>query len=240
MFNLLKIEFYKLKTSRIFYFSILLNILQDLILYVFSVSLKVIKGSDSLRYTFRIQNSLASTLIIGIFVSDYIVTEFTSGYIKNLVSSGHKRQDIFLSKAIVCCICTIIINFIGPIFIMSINIIKGGIVPSFDLNLLFTTILIYIAVGCVCTLTAFIIRNYNAFICTVIGFDFINRVLNVLSVHYSAFETIVENCIFSEIDTVMVSGASAFAVYRADIISLISIFISITAGIVIFKKLDIK
>lgn len=252
MFNLIKIEFYKLKKSKLFYFFLLLTIFQAAVIYVFtthgySKNLSLMNGKQTLIYMFFIQSGLDINIVIGVFAADYIVTEFTSGYIKNLISYGHKRKNIFISKTMAYCISGVIIGFIVPIGLTIINTVRNGYGEAFTFNslvllirLLLIMFLIYIAIGSISALVAFASRSVNITIGIVIAFDFINRILKIIVIRKPSFMWIFDKFVFCLPSTILVDKAGEAEFLHAGIVSLITIIVSIVVGIYIFQKTDIK
>jgi ABC-2 type transport system permease protein len=247
MFNLLKVEFYKLKTSKTFYFTAFLNLLQGIIIYAFSENLKVMSGKKSLIFMFDMQSALALGILIGVFASDYIVTEFTSGYIKNLISYGHKRISIFISKSIVYYMGIIIISFIAPVIMAGINTAINGYGEAINFNslmfllrLILIMSLVYIAIGSISVLAAFSSKSVNITIMTIVALDFINRIFNIIAIQKPSLEWIYGKFIFSQPGIVLSDKVGAPEILQAVSISLITLFLTTIIGIYAFKKSDIK
>ncbi len=254
MFNLFKIEFYKLKKSKMFYFFIFLTIMQAIAIYVFSLNglsknLKLMSGKETLVYMLFIQGQLALNIITGVFAADYIVTEFTSGYIKNLISYGHKRISVFISKTMIYYIGIIIISFIVPVAMTVINIVTNGYGEVFTFNsliflirLFLVMMIIQVAIGSIAVLAAFASRNVNITISIVIALDFINRISNIMFIHKpsTVVKWIFNNIVLAQFSIVLQDKAGAPEFLHAVIVSLITILVTTSAGIYIFKKSDIK
>lgn len=247
MSNLFKIEFYKLKKSKMFYFFGFLVLLQVLVIYLFVPSIKLKSGKETLSYMLFIQNHLSLNIIMGIFAADFIVTEFSSGYIKNLIAYGHKRVNIFISKIIVYFIGIIIISFIGTILATVINTVKSGYGETFNLksiifiiNMSFIVMLIQLAVGSVSVLVAFASRNLNVAIGIVVAIDFINRIGNAMAMDNPTMKLIFEHSIFSQSAIVCDNNAGALDFFRAIILSCVTIFVSLILANYIFKRVEIK
>lgn len=247
MLNLIKAELYKLKNSKMFYFIIILNLLQAILIYSFLEKFKLMNGKESLLYMLNMQSALTLGILIAVFASDYIVSEFTSGYIKNLISYGHKRTSIFISKSIVYYIGIGIISFIAPLLVACINTKRNGYGEVFNFNSLVSSVnsllfllLIYIAIGSISVLVAFMTRNFNITIMIIVGLDFINRIFNIIIIQKPSLEWIYNKTIFSQIAIVLSDKVTAPENLHAVIISFITIFITTAIGIYAFKKADIK
>lgn len=245
--NLIKNEFYKLRRSKLFYFSIILALLQNVVIYAFSEHLKIAGGKETLTYMLFIQGSLALDIIIGAFAADFIVSEFYYGYIKNLIAYGHKRILIFISKTIAFETATIIISFICPIAMTIINTARNGYGEVFTysslvslIGLLLLMMLIQIAVGSIYVLAAFASRNTYITVAIVIGVDFINRVLNVIFVRNKSIEWIIDKLILSQPGIISSDKVAALDYIQAAAVAVITILICVSAGIYAFNKADIK
>ncbi|MFT5873126.1 MAG: ABC-2 type transport system permease protein [Clostridium sp.] len=247
MLNLIKVEFYKLKNSKLFYFIIFVNLLQSILIYIFSENLRIMNGKNSLLYIFNIQSSLALMILMGIFASDYIVAEFTSGCIKNFISYGHKRISIFTAKSIVYYVGVVIISFIPPLLMTGINTVSNGYGESitvysllFLVGLMLLMLLIYVAIGSISVLIAFISRNISVTMSLIISLDLINRIFMVLAIQKPELMSICKKSIFVQPSIVTSNNIIASEVLHAVIISIITIFITATIGIYAFKKADIR
>ncbi|MDU1320338.1 MAG: ABC transporter permease [Clostridium botulinum] len=254
MFNLFKIEFYKLRKSKMFYLLIFLTIMQAIVVYSVSAdssskNLRLMSGKDTLAYMLFIQEQLAINIIAGVFAADYIVTEFTSGYIKNLVSYGHKRTSIFISKSMIYYMGIIIISFIVPVIMTVINTITNGYGEVFTFNSLIflikiflLTIIIKMAIGSISVLSAFVSKNVNVTISVVVAIDFINRIINVMFINKSltVIKWICNIIVLNQYSIVLQDKAGTSEFLQAGIVSLITILVTTIAGICIFKKSDIK
>ncbi|GKU25025.1 ABC transporter permease [Clostridium folliculivorans] len=247
MFNLLEMEFYKLKRSKSLYFLILISLLQAIVVYFFSERLKQYNGKDTLTYMFFIQSTLASTLFIGIFSADFIGIEFTSGYIKNLIAYGHKRRDIIISKAIVYFIGCIFINFISPVVVTIINTFRNGYAAGFNalnfinlISLVFTMIILQMATASISLLVIFVSKSPIINIGVIISLDFVFRVMNIIYIRYLATGVIYDNFLLSQAELITRDGAGGMEYLRALIIGLVTICLCISLTNYMFKKLNIK
>jgi ABC-2 type transport system permease protein len=247
MLNLLKNEFYKLKNSKVFYLMILLNIFQGIFIYGFSDKLMHENGKESLLYMFNLQSAIALNTLIGIFAVDYIVTEFSSGYIKNLISYGHKRINIFISKSIAYYVGVIIISSITPLGMGIINTIVNGFGKTFNFNELQSFIktfllimLIQIAIASIGVFLSFAFKSANVTIIAIVAMDFGNRIYGFFAFKNSALRLIYDKIIFSQISIVLSDKVKTFEIFQAIILSFIVIVTTTLLGIYIFEKSEIK
>lgn len=248
MLNLIKAEFHKLRTSKMFYAVIILVLLQVALIYPFSQGFKVSKGMNSLTWMFSMQTDFATDILIGLFASDFIVTEFSSGYIKNTIFYGHKRINIFISKTIVYYTGVIIINSIAPFTIAAIDTTVNGYGQAFSAKSVMNFIgifmlmsLIGIAIGSIGALAAFASRNANITICIIAAIDFAYRIMNVISLHHPVLEFIYNKIIFSQPGLIFMSNDGGTSkVLRAIAVSLVTLFITTYLSIYAFRKADIR
>lgn len=247
MFNLLKIEFYKLRKSKLFYFFIFLSLLQAFAIYFLSQKLKVEGGKEALMYMLFMQSSLASNIIGGVFAADYIATEFTSGYIKNLISYGHKRSHIFLAKSIAYYVSILAFNFIPPLVVFFIATIKQGYGEVFTfgalLSLLGMLLFTAIAQGAIAStnvLIAFVTKNMNLTIGIVVGMDFAYRIISFMSIRNSSIKWIYEKFAISQPYVIAAKESGINEVLQVLAISLLTIALCISISNYIFNKSDIK
>lgn len=247
MFNLLEMEFYKLKRSKSFYFLMFLSLLQAIVVCFFSETLKQYNGKETLTYMFFIQSGLASTLFIGVFSADFIGIEFTSGYIKNLIAYGHKRRSILLSKAIVYFIGCIFINFISPLVVTIINTVRNSYDTGFNtldfinlVSLVLTMIILQIAIASISLLVIFVSKSPIINIGVIIALDFVFRVMNIIYIHYLDVRVIFDNFLLSQAELIAREGAGGMEYLRAFIIGLVTICLCIPLTNYLFKKSDIK
>ncbi|NMM63452.1 ABC transporter permease subunit [Clostridium sp. P21] len=247
MFNLIKVELNKLKTSKTLYLCVFLNLLQSILVYTFSDKLQLMGGKESLFYLLGIQGALALNILIGIFVSDHIVIEFTSGYIKNFISYGHKRINIFVSKIIACYVGTMIITFMPPLIISGINSKINGYGEVFCFNSLIfllktilIMIIIYISIASVFVLIAFVCKNINISIIIVVGLDFMNRIFEIMSVQKPSLRWIAGKFIFGQSTIMLSDKVTRGEILQAVIMGIVTIIITTLVGIYVFKNSDIK
>lgn len=230
-----------------FYFILLINILQGIVGYMFLGNTKLVSETEVLSYTLYIQSHLALPILMGIFASDFIVTEFTSGYIKNIITYGHKRVNILISKALAYYTGIIIISFISPILILLIDIVINGYGEILTLNSIIAVIksllimtIIYIAIGSISFLAAFVSRNTSITIAIIVTLDFMNRILTIFAIRNTFFKKFYKKTIFCQPSIVLADKVNTTEILQAIIVSLITIFVTTLLSNYAFKKIDIK
>jgi ABC-2 type transport system permease protein len=246
MFNLLEIEFYKLKKSKAFYILILLSVAQSLVVWIFNDKLIHHSGKETLSYMLYIQSSLGGNLFVGILSADFIGNEFTSGYIKNLICYGHRRRDVLIAKSIVYFLGSIIINFTCPVIFTLINTMKNGYYSNFTfwefinlLAIILTSIVIQIAICSISLLVIFLSKSPNINIGILIGVDFIFRAMSIVSIHVLSFRNIYDNFILSQFGIISQDNVTISQYLHAFAIGVITIAIFFSITNYFFEKSDI-
>lgn len=246
MINLLRVEFHKLKTSRLFYGLVIFMLIQAIAGPFLDIRLINKSGKDMLIFILVQQQYLSLMMIIGIF-SYFIGSEFSSGYIKNLISYGHKRVNILIAKSTAFYLGVVAIAFTLPIGLTIINTVKNGYGEAFNLSsllfllrvLLFMA-LIYAAMASIAVLVSFVSKN--AFVAMGLFFiiDFINRMLTFLSFRNEVIRVIYEKTVFAQPQIFLLQDITASRGAQIVTISLSTILISTLIGVYFFKKSDIK
>ena len=247
MFNLFKIEFYKLKKLKTFYIFIVLSLLQIIPIYYFGGSLKGLNGKETLAYMLFIQSNLGTNILMGAFVGYFIVNEFTSGYIKNLIANGHKRCNIFLSKSIVCYLGSTVIALLPAIVMMLINIHKLGCGERFTINsamhlvrILMLATITYLGVVSITILLSFLIRRNTAISIIILALDFINRILNIMIVKIPSLEWVLSKTTYMQPVASLSKEATSKYMIQGIIVSSLTIILTTIIGIYSFEKSEIK
>ncbi len=245
MFNLLKVEFYKLKTSKTFKLILVLMVLQSILCPIlFSGSMT---GKQVLLQVFAAQEFLALYILIGAFAAIYIGDEFNTGCIKNLIAYGHKRRNIVIAKSISYYFGIVIISLTSPILITTINTIMNGYGQVFTLNSLafilkvsFLMALIYIGIGSIAVLISFICRNGIITVVAFILIDTINRAFRGLVFQKYLSGVIYKRTIFGQslfLDMEYIDFSQGFKIIGVVIITII---VSTLLSVFFFKRAEIK
>ena len=246
MHNLIKIELYKLKTSKIFYLLLGVSMLQSVVVYLYSQTFTKLTGLKSIDFMIGMQTGLAQYILMGVLASDYIVTEFSSGYIKNLVSYGHSRKNIFISKSITYYMAVLLMSFL-PVAVMTIiNTTANGLGAAnstntiiYILNNMLLIAFVYIAISSTCILVAFTTKNVNATIVITFMLDMFNRVLNVMSVQIKGTAPIYQLSVFSAPGVILMDNVSKATVLHMMMLALFTLIVAITLSLYLFCKRDI-
>ena len=246
MINLLKSEFYKLKTSKIFLAILLLNVFQSILCPIlFSCTMT---GKKVLIQVFAAQEFIGFFIFTGLFAAYYIGNEFSFRHIVNLISYGHKRRDIVLAKSIVYYVGITIINLLSPILITIINILMNGYGEPFTFNsfifiveIFFLMTLVYIGLSSIALLVSFIFKNPLIIVSLFIIIDFISRSARFHSVQEQGIiKLIYDKTIFGQSLIILSNNISFIGALRVILIVLITVAISTSLSIYFFGKADIK
>lgn len=246
MINLLKSEFYKLKTSKAFLAILLLNILQSILCPIlFS---RTMTGKKVLIQVFGAQEFIGFFIFTGLFAACYIGNEFSFRHIVNLISYGHKRRDIVLAKSIVYYVGITIISLLSPILITIINTLMNGYGEPFTFNsfifiveIFFLMTLVYIGLSSIGLLISFIFKSPIIIIFLFVITDFISRSARFHSFqNHGNIKLIYDKTIFGQSLIILSSNISFVGILKVILIVLTTVAISTCLSIYFFEKADIK
>lgn len=158
MFNLLSGEFYKWKKSKSFKVCCFLSILFIAFLYgSFWMADQIQKGqmeqgeagivietesesvleSLSLFDVEQVVYGTAASLITTVFVCIFVIGEYGNGAIKNMVGKGSSRNSIFLAKYVMAMIAAMVlllisglVTFIGGLFLFGVDRINAELIKN--------------------------------------------------------------------------------------------------------------
>lgn len=243
MLNLLKMEFYKLRRSVLFYGIIILTAMENPVIFALSNVYKKDTGKQVLISQFAQQQYLMFLVFIGI-LAYLIVNEFDSGYIKNLISCGHKRVDIVISKSIMYYTAVIAAGIVFPLTGCIMYTAVNGYGESFSaasllyiLKFIFLILLIYIAMASIEVFVAFVTRSGAFTLAICLSLDAVSRTLSALAMRSKAVDAVYSKTIYAQCMTIASDNKSEI---QTVIICLITIAVSTLLSIYFFKKADIK
>lgn len=242
MTDLLKADLYKLRKSGLIYwmsiYLIVLAFLLPIMLGEFNIN-----GKEALSFSLKFTGLfiIPMAMIFGISITK----DFSSGYIKDVVVYGHSRAKIFLSNCIVFSIGVLILSLIFPITFTIINTLKNGYGEAFNSNtimymlrIVLLMVLVIFAMGCFAGFLAFIARSNAVLILFIVIVNSISQIGATTT--NETIKIIFEYSIFYQLNLISIENISSNEIFQVVIASTITIFLSITIGILIFKKLDIK
>lgn len=246
MLNLLKVELYKLKTSKIFWFAVLAGIVQAIAGPLLSNILSTKTGENMLSFSFQLQQFLFWIPIIGIF-GYFAGSEFYTGSIKNLIANGHRRRDIVFAKSIAFYTGVVIISAIFPILLTLINTVINGYGRAFDLQALLIVLrvvllmaLVYAGMSSVVILLAYVSRNAVVTSAIFIALDTVIRVCQAMSLRSKTVEAVYGKTVFYQVNFAAAKDMTFSQGLEVTIISLLTILASTVIAIAAFRRADIK
>lgn len=256
MINLLRADFYKLIRRKSFYICALLGmILSGLSIWTLNLSFN---GMPASLFGYNASTALsygitAGSLFCLIFVSMFVSGEFSFGTMKNIISSGQSRINIYLSKMIM----TLMVVTIYTILCGIVAFIVGGILWGYEgisrddylniLRMIGLVISVEFAMNSLYLMVGFLVRGTGGTISinVLMGMIFRDFVLPLLNAGiYKLFENSDFDATKYWPNTYMSSFLS-LSVESKDIIMgltvcLAAILISSAIGIFTFVKRDIK
>jgi len=246
MLNLLKCEFYKLKRSKIFYILIILTIIEGVMAVFLYAPLRNDFGKNGMLFMFSSEEFTGQIIFLGIFTI-YVTNEFKSGYIKNIISYGHKRRDVVLSKSIVFSTAAIIISLMLPITVTVIETVMNGYGEIFNFKafafILRVTLIImisYVVMASIAVLISFIFRNIIAPMAIFYLLDMANRFSSAFSLRSNDFRYLYQKTIFYIPNIATSNVISISQMVQVVFHALVVIAFSILFSIYAFNKADIK
>ncbi|PEK99058.1 ABC transporter permease [Bacillus sp. AFS017336] len=248
MGNLLKTELYKLKKDRSFRTLVLILILFS-VLYPFTT-----KASSAAKLTldeYYIYNILSINndiikLLPCIFAGFFITSEYSTGTMKSIASSGNSRLRIYFSKLTMFSIGSIIILLILPVFMTT----TAGIYFDFNgttdwMYILKTFGLIAIygaAFASVMTIVATVFTDNGKTIgFLLMFFALINSLLDFIASKLTFLKTIIQNSVF-----MLYPGIYKFnqlddrELFTLIIVPILTFIVLGVLGSFIFRKKEIK
>ena len=270
MLNILRADFYKLFRKKSFYVcSILLIILSIMNVYTYYSNVKswFDKGMQMAALGMNMFSvipqgvvlpSIFCTIVISIFISD----EFSFGTIKNLISSGAIRVNIYLSKLVISLFVSVVFTVICAItsFIAGVSFMGFSEVTRDDYLNLFKmiglVILAQFAVQSIYSMISFLVQNKTVAVSTNILIDYLlNFVVSAILIfafamwgNVQADDTSATQLMSNVIKCWPGNLVRSFASLRlipkdisfGVIVCLVSILISTFVGMFTFCKRDVK
>jgi ABC-2 type transport system permease protein len=261
MKNLLQSDFYRLFKSKSYYICALVAILLfGSNIFLLDWSLKTLSKSsgmpadlpykDGISYGLTVFSQGNVLMIIAIFISIFVIAEFSHGTMKNTISKGFHKLKVYLSKLITMTAAAFLL-FLVTFFVgvVSGTIVTGNIgdltgdYVSFMFKNTGIELLLNLALIAVLTMVAMIVRNLGG----AIAIDLIG-VLSLESVAFQALEFLFDGKIkFSQFSLMqnisfyyMNQTAAGADYFRSAIVGLAFLVIATVLGIFVFKKADVK
>ncbi|AUN09750.1 hypothetical protein RSJ21_04710 [Clostridium botulinum] len=263
MYNLIKFEFYKLKHNRVFKNSlIVISLCVAYTIYLFffkEYTHKVFNAAFGGReYGFWLNNFnnrgnpkaiefVRSALgfvpilqILIIFVAgEFIIKEYSYGTLKNIVSYGHKREQVYISKIIIMLVVTFILTFLLLFGTVIVAFISGAIKKvSYDeileaINFILLLSIVFTAIASIYTFLCTLIKSKSLIV--TIGLIYI--FVSATSVGRIPYQKYTPTFMLMDIGIVPPTVQNIQHIIMTCIILII---VTSCLGIYIFKKEDIK
>lgn len=187
-------------------------------------------------------------IFLAILIGAIVAREYTSGTIKNSIAYGKKREYYYLSKIVSVSLGLIILLAIQVAVITVAFCISSGWGEAFTITELFkmagvfaAAVMVAMGTASLLILLSTLLKSSGATIGIGIGvFSILPMIVAFLYGRYSWFDKIY-NCTVGYNWTLATSvKATSGDVLKAAAVGLVTLIISTTLGILVFKKQDIK
>lgn len=175
MIKLLNAGFTRLRKNRLFWLLTLFSIVSALFMIYTQCSDLKRYGTALEVEQLMVNYSTIIGIVIAIFTSLFLGVEYSDGAIRNKISIGHKRTNIYLSNLIIVTITSLFsyILFLGIIAVVGIPLFGSITIPISRLLMLLGCIFVtIIAYSSIFTFIAMIISNktITAIVCIMLSF----------------------------------------------------------------------
>lgn len=260
MFNIIKADFYKFFKSKTFYVSLIVALLFATLFVVatyFGLQEMGQPGGPPVGapiptnvrgLLFRAIDSNIVIMLIAVMTSIFVSAEYSTGIIKDTVSSGKSRTKIFLSKLIVTGVGAILIllfnvvyqSLFGLLFIeygAAFNIAEFWLIAK----TLLSAIVVIVAFNTLFATLTTAFKTLGASLASNIGLlMFGGLIFYLISLIGDFFKNISDYWLADNLTAVVANATANTYEFRPLIIALCYLAISTIIGILIFKKQDIK
>lgn len=162
MIKLLDAGFMRLKKSKIFWILIIFSIIFALY-YVSTQYLDMTKYGEAIEVgNMTLSYPTMIGLIIAIFTSLFLGVEYSDGAIRNKVSIGHKRVNIYLANLLIAISASILfyVAYLIIIFALGIPLFGMGTAPiKMTLIKILVDIMVCVSISSLCTFIAMLCSN---------------------------------------------------------------------------------
>ncbi|WMM23297.1 ABC transporter permease [Tissierella sp. MB52-C2] len=250
MFNLIKLEFYKLKRQ---------DILKVLLLIVIGISafsafseIRILmsdglRGSGKEGYTNGFRD-MFMLFVSGIFAGFYIGSDFSNKTIQSQLFQGYKRLDIIISKALVFFIGTSIIMLLYPITVSIIYTFKYGWGEPFTItSVLFILrvaalgIILNVGTTSIFVLLAFLCKDIPKTICTCFAFPvLISAISSTLGKAVPVIGDLLRFTTLAQMGSIIDDIILPSTVLTVFLTAMITVIIVISLANLLFAKAEVK
>ncbi|HWT76912.1 MAG TPA: ABC transporter permease subunit [Mobilitalea sp.] len=261
MNNILKSDFYRLFKSKSYYicagvavFLLVLNICLAKWLIVSTnqgdVANTILPYKDGISYGLTVFANSNILMIIAIFTAIYITAEFAHGTMKNAVSKGFSKLQIYLSKLTVMTVAAFLILFVTFLAgVISASIITGTVGDftskyiEYILKIIGIELLLNLALTSVLVMVAMVFRNLGG----VIAIDILGvlslgtLIFNILELIFDGKIKFTEYSLLNNISFYFQNQTATGSDYlRSTIVGIAFLVVFAALGTLIFKKADVK
>lgn len=257
MLNIFKSEFYKLVISKAFRFCMFISAALGIFFAIalnMGVTGRGMEDLAALAETLSAVTMLEQTIALGflptlfaLFVSLFVAGEFQHGTMKNYVSKGFGRIQIYLSKVVVCGVAVLVMLLIHILFsLLAGTIIWGfdpyGVVTASNLITMFLSqCLLWFAFSSVFTFVSIWLRNTGMAIAVNVGTVFLfSTILMALNYIIGDIILLSDFWILEHISTLASLTPEKGVVTRGIITGACYFVVASVSGCILFKKQDIK
>ncbi|APQ96344.1 ABC transporter permease [Clostridium botulinum] len=263
MYNLIKFEFYKLKHNRVFRNSLIvisLCVAYTIYLFFSKGNKYMIFNSEfgGREYGFWLNNFndglnpkaiefVRSALgfgpifeiLIMFIAGEFIIKEYSYGTLKNVLSYGHKREQVYISKMIIMFVVTFILTFLLLFGTVIVAFISGAIKKvSYDeilqaINFILLICIVFTAIASIYTFLCTLIKSKSLIV--TIGIIYIY--LSSIFIGRIPYQEYTPTFMLMDIGIVPPTVQNIQHIIMTCIILII---VTSCLGIYIFKKEDIK
>ncbi len=175
MNKLLRANFTRLKKSKGFWIGMAAMILYSLAFCLNEYLNKIQYGYNTSMDAAFFSPYIAVGILIAIFCSLFIGTEYSDGTIRNKLVVGHSRSSIYLANFVVCAVAGLLMNLAYLIATCALGIpLLGLLQTDFQIVLLLLLSGMLLTVACAAIFSLLSMLNHNkalvAVLCTVLAF----------------------------------------------------------------------
>lgn len=256
MSNLLRSDLYRLFKSKSFYICMAVEaclfILGMVIIYLMNQTepaIVTLEAQNGIDYGLTALTTSDITLLLGIIIGIFVTAEFSHGTMKNVVSKGFSKVNIYLSKLVTMVIATFIFMlFILIVGVIGATILTGNLGELSGENVLkiFQIIgiemLLYTALASLYLMFSMVLRNLGGVIAiNIIYASIVERLF------FSLLQLIAKDKIefskyslFNNISFYSIGDFTGSDLLRSAVVAIVVLAVTTALGIFAFTKTDVK
>ncbi|GEC87768.1 ABC transporter permease [Brevibacillus brevis] len=253
MYNLIKSEWYKLRKDRSFRTLAMIMVELSIFWPLYWHFDNRLDGDPLFTGLESFQRALSgNTLIIKvslcILAGFFISSEYSTGVMKNMATSGNSRMKIFTAKLCVYSWGVILLSLLFPVFNMVISTILSGFgaidnqsAALLVLRSMLFTILFSASFASVAALFAITFTTSGKTISTsIIFFLSIDVIFTSIGEYLPIFETAYEYSVFTLVGDIGSTSPSNTELWRLTVVPILTFFGCGLAGCWVYKRKEIK